>query len=321
MVHRSQFHKRSARGSPVFVLGAIVLAIAFVVWVLLPKKQNPYPRQTMVLVGSPMTLLSWNERDRNLLLITIPESVTAEGTHGYGTYSFEAFWRLGEIDKKDGTVLSESMSEALGVPVGAFIGPKTGIFGASEDPLAFAKGVFSVPHILSYISGIYRTNISFSSFINFVWILQVTKPDRVTTFDFTHTPDLIADDVTIADGSHELLVNPVRVDNRLAHIFEDERVRRETVTTAVFNTTAMPSLGTRAARLLGNVGVSVVSVGNDSPEIAGCTVSGTKELLMSDSAKVIGSVLGCTNREIAQSERADLTVRIGKSYAKRFLPN
>lgn len=292
----------------VLALVAVILAI----WLLYPKKDNPYPRETVVLVGSPMTVFSWNPRDRSLILITIPEDMTAEGTHGYGTYSFHAFWKLGEIDKKDGTVLSESVSEALGIPVTGYIGAKQGLLD---------QNVFTFSHIVSYLRGAYRTNIPFSTFIKFVWLMQVAKPARVDTYDFTHNPSLIADDVTIADGSHQLLLNPVRVDTQLAHLFEDERVRRETVTTAVFNTTQMPSLGTRVARLLGNLGVSVVSVGNDTPEVDACTIRGTKDALLRVSAKVVEGVLGCVPVETAEPERADLTIRIGKSYAKRFLPN
>lgn len=304
-----------------FVVPIAIVAVVGLVWLLIPKKTDPYPRRTIVLVGSPMTVFSWNEQERSLILLSLPEGMSAEGTHGYGQYSFESFWKLGEIDKKDGTVLSESVSEALGVPVGWYIGPKTGIFPDKDDALTLAKDVFSFKGVLSYVSGTYRTNIPFATFVSYVWLLQVTKPAHIDTYDFTNVPTLIADDVTIADGSHALVVNPVLVDARLAHVFEDERVRRETVSTAVYNTTDIPSLGTRVARLLGNLGVSVVSVGNDTPEVDACTVSGTKASLTSVSASVIQSFLGCTARETPESERADLTVRIGKSYAKRFLPN
>ena len=124
-----------------------------------------------------------------------------------------------------------------------------------------------------------------------------------------------------ADGSSALILDPAMVDSRLAHVFEDDAVRTESVSTAILNTTGMPSLGSRAARLLGNLGVSVVSVGNDTPEVKVCTVTGTRDSLLSASAKVIESVLGCRPVEISQSDQADLTARIGATYAKRFLPN
>jgi len=290
----------------------LLLVICGIVWFCLPKKENPYPRESFVVVGSPMTVYSWNPRDRSLLRISIPETVAAEGTHGYGTYSLAAFWRLGQIDKKDGSVLAESVSEALGIPVTGYIGAKTGVL---------TNDIFTFAHSISYLRGVFLTNMSLPAFMHFVWLLRVAKPAHIDDYDFTHNPGLIADDVVIADGSHQLILNPDRVDARLAHIFEDEAVRRETVTTAVYNTTEMQSLGSRVARLLSTLGVSVVYVGNDTQEVDACVVTGTKDALGKGSAKVIQSVLGCVLKEISEPDRADLTVRIGKSYAKRFIPN
>ena len=321
MASHRLLHKRPIRISPVIV-GIVVAAVfSAVIFIFFFRSTGPYRRQTMVLVGSPMTVLSWNETDRSMTLVNFPEYMAADGTHGYGTYSFEAFWKLGEIDKKDGTVLAESISEALGIPVNWYVGPRSGIYTKSEDALTLAKRVFSASGIGSWLTGRFRTNIPLTEFIKFVWLLQLSKPDRMETFDFSHTPSLIAQDMVLADGSHQLVLATDRVDSRLAHLFEDDQIRRETLTTSVYNTTQMPSLGTRAARLLGNLGVSVVTVGNDTPEKEVCTIDGTESALKSKSAKVIEYVLGCKAVTIPQSDRTDLTVRIGKSYAKRFLPN
>ena len=321
MASHHTLHRRSVHFPPAVTILAAAVFLAALVLLFAPGNLSAYPRKTFVLAGSPMTIVSWNERDRSVTLVTFPQDMAADGTHGYGTYSFDAFWKLGEIDKKDGTVLAESMSEALGIPVAWYIGPKTGLFGQTSDPLSRVKDVFSWSGLVSLLSGAYRTNIPFPQFVRFVWLLQLAKPSRVDTFDFVQAPDLVAQDVVIADGTHQYVLDPDRVDARLAHLFEDDVVRRETVTTSVLNTTDMPSLGNRVARLLGNLGVSVVSVGNDTPEVGGCSMRGTADALKSGSAQVVKTVLGCTESVSASSDRADLTVRVGASYAKRFLPN
>jgi hypothetical protein len=63
-----------------------------------------------------------------------------------------------------------------------------------------------------------------------------------------------------------------------------------------------------------------VTVGNDTPEVNTCEVAGSDGALKSKSADVIVAVLGC-KRVAGEGTRADLIVRIGKSYAKRFIPN
>ncbi|OGG35785.1 hypothetical protein A2363_03620 [Candidatus Gottesmanbacteria bacterium RIFOXYB1_FULL_47_11] len=316
-VHRR--HKSKA----LFVLpmAGVLLAGILLVWIFFPGQSSVYGRETIILAANPMTVFSWDNRTRNLLLVSFPADMTAEGTHGYGTYSLEAFWRLGEIDKKDGTVLSESVSEALGIPVRLFIGPKTGMFSAGQDPFTLVKQTFSFSNLWAYAAGRLRTNIHPRAFLSYIWLMSVTKPGRVDTFDFTRRPADIAREVELPDGSRQWVVDAALVDNAVKMTFEDDRVRQELVSVAVYNTTQIPSLGTRVARLLGHIGVGVVSVGNDAPEVSDCSLTGTLETLKTMSARVITDVLGCTQKEASETGRADLVVRIGSSYAKRFLPN
>jgi anionic cell wall polymer biosynthesis LytR-Cps2A-Psr (LCP) family protein len=308
-------HSRSITG----ILLAIAI-LAIVVWIFFPRPQNPYSRQTYILVSDPVIVASWSDVDRTLTLISFPTDMLAEGTHGYGTYSLSAFWRLGEIDKKDGTVLAESLSEALGIPVTGYIGPKTGVFAYGTNAFAAAKSIFSLKNVIGLLEGRYRTNIPFWMFITLGWRLNFSRPDRVNTYDFTNNPTAVGETSVLPDGSTVQILDPQRLDAQLSTVFEDESVRRESVTVAVYNTTSMPSLGNRGARLLTNLGVSVVTVGNDTPEVNACTVTGNDAALKSKSAQVIITVLGC-KPQVGETMRADLIIRIGASYAKRFLPN
>ncbi len=312
-------HSRSAYPPILLMVGFFIVA-AICIWLLFFQTSSDF-RQTMVIVSSPMTVISWDPAESDLTIITIPSDVVAEGTHGYGNYSLEAFWKLGEIDKKDGSVLAESLSESLGIPVDWYIGPKTGVFAPVADPLTAVKDVFSFGNIFRTMGGHYRTNIPLGDFIHMVWDLQVGRPAHIKTLDFSRSADAIAQDTVLPDGSHQMMLDSQRLDVRLKSIFEDARARGEAITVAVYNTTAMPSLGNRVARLLGHLGISVVTVGNDSHQVDGCTVSGQHAALKSVSAQLITAVLKCKDQETSESDRADLIVRMGSVYKKRFLPN
>ncbi len=308
------------RHSHSFIWIFVILVIVSIgLWTLFSGRSNPYGRETYVLVSDPTVVASWSPVDNVLTLISFPSDMLAEGTHGYGIYSLAAFWRLGEIDKKDGTVLAESMSEALGIPVDGYIGPQSGVI-TGTDALETAKSAFSLKNIFGFLGGRFRTNIPLGKFISFAWRLNFSRPDRVNTYDFTHNIAAVAVDSVLPDGTTVQILDPQRLDSQLNTVFEDETARRESVTVAVYNTTDMPSLGNRVGRLLTNLGVSVVTVGNDTPEVDACTIVGDTEALKSKSAQIIEAVLGC--KSIAgEGIRADLVIRIGESYAKRFLPN
>lgn len=295
----------------------VLVVLAILIWIFFPRPKNPYSKETYILVSDPMIVVSWGRADRTLTLITLPSDIAAEGTHGYGIYSLAAFWRLGEIDKKDGTVLAETLSEALGIPVTGYIGPKTGAFVYTNDALTTTKAIFSFPNS---IGSRYRTNIPFKKFIDLAWFLNFSRPARVNTYDFTRNISAVAQESVLPDGSSVHILDPQRLDGQLKTVFEDVPIRRESVTVAVYNTTAMPSLGGRVGRLLTNLGVSVVAVGNDTPEIDTCTVIGSDTALKSKSAQVIVSVFGC-KRMVGETSRADLILKIGRTYATRFHPH
>lgn len=304
-----------------WVFGALALVLlAVIVWLVVPGPTAAYSRQTIVIATDPITVASWNPDTKVFTTITFPQDVVTEGTHGYGSYSFAAFWRLGQIDKKNGTVLSESMSEALGLPVEWYIGPATGAIPTVKNGLDAAKRTFSLGNLLSFLGGHFRTNIPLRSFLSLSWVLTATKPDRVDTFDFTGNPTLVAQDVTLPDGSHQMVLDTNRLDAQMKNIFEDDRIRQESISVAVYNTTDLSSLGTRVARLLGHVGVNVIFVGNDSPKVDACSVRGSEAATRSWSARVIVAILGCAVSSTTEPGRADLILHIGGSYAKRFAP-
>ncbi|MDO8451881.1 MAG: LytR C-terminal domain-containing protein, partial [bacterium] len=85
-----------------------------------------------------------------------------------------------------------------------------------------------------------------------------------------------------------------------------------------YNTTSVPLLAQRVARLLGHVGAVVVSVKNDLEETAACTISGEDTALDSETARFIEVHYGCSHSEEEGDDASDLTVRIGSSYASRF---
>lgn len=311
---------RRRHSKPLFGVFLVLIILVIICWVVLSRPKNPYGRETYIIVSDPMVVVSINFDEQILTLVSLPSDISSEGTHGYGKYSLAAFWRLGEIDKKDGTVLAESVSEALGIPVTGYIGLNNGSIQFRDTLQTTVKDTFSLTNIFGFLVGRFRTNIPLNKVIQLVWLFNFSRPNHVNTYNFTGNPLMVAEELLLPDNSVQQVLDPQKLDDQLNSAFENSFLRRESVTVAVYNTTEMPSLGDRVGRLLTNMGVSVVFVGNDNPEVDVCTVSGNDQAIKSKSAQVIVAVLGC-NRVRGEATRADLLVRIGSLYAKRFLPN
>lgn len=300
---------------PVFVFvccGGLLAAIAWFFW----PSGDVYGRQTIVVAANPVMVVSYSAGDKSLISVSLPADLATEGTHGYGTYSLEAFWRLGDIDKKDSWLLSESISEMLGIPVQWYLGPKKGEL-VRVEPETVAKRSFSLAALPTFLWKT-RTNMPLGQFLRLALALQFRRLERNKVLELDSRYSAISDDVTLPDGSHQSLANAEKIDVQLKGEFEDERARRDAVTVAVYNTTSMASLGTRAARMLSNAGISVVQVGNDTPEIISCSLKGEKRALESVSARLIYSMFGCTRVMSVEPGRADLLLHVGSEYQKRF---
>ena len=279
---------------------------ALVVAVLLFRKSSSLLRTTVVLVGDPVVVWSQDRATKRVVRITLPKDAVVEGVHGYGMYALESLWSLGAIDRKDGEVLVRSIEEALGIPIQWFIGKK-------EE----GKVTLGLSSLFEYLRGGYRTNLSLPEFIALVMDSSGMRADKIT--DVTITPDTALTSEQIADGSTRQVLDTSRVDVLLGTLFEDERIRKESLSVAVYNTTDMSTLGSRVARTLGHLGVFVVRVGNAAPEIGDCTVTANKDVLTTLTVAVIREVFACKDVEGAV-DVADIEVRLGSAYQARFLP-
>lgn len=126
-----------------------------------------------------------------------------------------------------------------------------------------------------------------------------------------------------ADGSTIKGVDVDRLDVLLDNDFEDAHVRAEALHVAVFNATSTPTLGSRFARLLSHMGISVVAVGNSDKKVSGfCELFGSTSALASVTARSLRTQFGCidTTRASEEGERADLTVLVGDGYSSLFAP-
>ena len=110
-------------------------------------------------------------------------------------------------------------------------------------------------------------------FIAFVRELTRIPINQITPVDLSTVP--VTSEVTQPDGTKQEVIDPAQVDLTFHNVVEDENVRREGTTVAIYNTTQTPGLGNRAARFLSAGGALVVAVANENTERAGCTLTGS----------------------------------------------
>jgi len=314
----SQLKKRRQHG--LSWRSIVVVSAGFAVFTLFFifgfRNHDSSNRVNVVVATSPVTVWSWNTNDNTFIVLSIPSDDVIDALYGYGNYSLEALWRLGFIDKKSGLLLSDSLSDTLGLPITSYIGTKSQELLNVSDPLMYGRQLFSLSNVFSFMSAGYQSNMPMGLFVAFSRALGAARPDKIQSIDIGNLGAVSEE--SLPDGTIRNILSPDFLDHTLGNVFENDAFRAEDLSVALYNTTDVPAVGNRAARLLTNAGILVVTVGNDQKPLNRCELIGSATPLSSKTAAYIISVFNCKKIVSQESARADLIVRLGNDFAKRF---
>lgn len=239
----------------------------------------PRERTTIIASTSPLQIRSWDEKRRILTVLSIPEDVRIEGASGVGTLPVSSLGKLEAIDASKRGILAQSLTLALGTPV-------------REGELPFPLR------------------------LRFFFATRTIRPDAVRSIDLDTFG--VYRFQTLPDGTAVRGFDVNRFDAVIGDAFEVDSIRREELRVRVVNTTEVPGLGSRAARVLSHAGMVVVAVDNESTGQQECTVHAKEDLWFSQSVSFIKDTLRCVLTALDTDERFDVTTRLGKRSAETF---
>lgn len=295
--------------------GGILLAALFVLYTMLGSIGISNNRLSLLVLGGPLEVASLDTQRNEWTTIQFPLDTTIKGVRGYGDYRVESLWQLARSEATPSGVVLESLTDEFGVPIDRYIGKKsqwekrTGEGGGSRD-------IFTLSHLLPFLTGTYDTNVTIPEFI-----ALIKKNGRETK-----TKRLV---LSIGNGLQEKFhadQTPYKAIDRqmLDHVtddaFLDVNVAKEKKRVAVYNTTGIPAIGARVARILTNLGANVVAVGNKEKKEQECLVVGTRQALRSYTGILIASLFSCKKEEMQEEQQGDVTINVGMEYAKKFVP-
>lgn len=300
----------------VAVLFAIIVCIAcLITWFQTPRFPT---RQSIVFIGEPMVLVSWEPKRSYYTMFAIPSDMMVEALHGYGSYSLSSLWKLDTLEKRHGTLFLPSLVENFALPVQWYSMHKKGIGTTSEEIVQFVKQEVSFASLLQSV--VFRFSSLAPMDVVRLWMAtRAIDASSARVFDFRTRS--IGSSVLLPDGSTAMQFDQKMYDGIVGDSLESVELRYESIRLALYNTTTMPGIGSRVARVIERLGGYVVFVGNDDVAYDGlCELKGSKERLLGATSKVIQSLYGCTITQTSESLRGDVILRLGKVFEKRYLP-
>jgi len=280
---RDRIHERLGRRNirTLFVAITSVLII-FGVWFAWEFwTAFPDERTTIITSTNPIEVSSWDTKRQALTIFTISPDVFIDGVFGVGSLPASSLFRLETMDKTKKGLLALSLQDALGTPL--FIGD---------------------------LSPLLR--------LRFAFILRTVRPDGVTRIDLSSLGAYRS--VPLPDGTSVSSFDTNRFDTGVGALLEVDSIRREGLRIRVVNTTDVVGLGNRAARIVSHAGMVVIMVESETPAMKECTITAKQSLWGSKSVSFIKTFFNCSVASGSEDEQAELTVRLGRDYADRFLP-
>jgi hypothetical protein len=271
----------------------------------------------IAIVGSPTVVLSYDPIRKSLLGVSIPPDVTVDVVRGYGMYPVSSVWKLDSLDKRGGVVFTETLEEAIGIPIHFYIdapyqNPSTKI----EDHI---QRTLSMTSVLKMLLDKKRTNIPPAMIVDLMRSYQSMSPTDMVFFDLDTTSVFV--DGALADGSNVKKIDSEKMALLLGTYAEDARIRREDLRVAVFNTTKTPGLAQKVARVMEKTGFHVVTIANNEKfQPTQCVVQAKKDFFKTVTVQTLVWLYGCSKGEETDMSSSDVTLILGTHFEKRFFP-
>lgn len=304
---RSLWRQKTGRLSRLAVgllLAAIFLGAAFSFLGLVRSSKLLVERRvTLVFATKPLFILSYEPKS-NLVVMTIPEETFVEVSRGFGSLKLSEVWPLG------GQLLLETVQDFLAVPIDGWVGFKK----ESQPTENWRKE--TILNLKNHWRDL-QTNLTVLDLIKVWWRVRETRFDKIEMIELAKTSVLTP--LTLGDGTTVLSADPVLLDGLTVSVFKDSNLAAEGIAIGVLNASDKAGLAQKAARLIGNYGGEVVSVGNSQKKEKPCQIRGENPIWQSLTARRLAEIFPCRLAEAKpENSRVDLEIVLGEDYWQRF---
>jgi len=290
----------------IFLILVMVSGWYFLTNITLKKQYN------LVLINQPSMIVSIEPTRGELLALNIPDMTLLETIHGHGPYRIEAIDALGKLTNEGGSLYKGSIQESFALPVDGYL--KT--YKMCEGRIYQLRECL-VANLWENLRKNKDTDIGKLSLFRLWWTIRNLSDLKIKVIDLYDSGVLT--ETTLADGALAYQLDPVEVDRFVKNLFEEDPIRKESLSVAVLNGTDSQGLAGTAARLIDNVGAHLVRVGDTESQFEKCLIKASLPLRGSATVRRLVESFGCDWQQMLLSEeRADVVLILGNDYKTRL---
>lgn len=259
-------------------------------------------RFNFAIAGNNTALVSLNILKKSAVFLKFPDNLyMSEVAFGYGKYSVSSVYSAGQLDRRGGETLSQTLAEYVGVPLSGYVYLK-------ENGQTLKKVILSKDFLVS------QSNISFLDKLQIMYLVFNLRDDKIKEINL----DKYSSPLVLADGSVASSLEKDELDNFFDGLFLENSLQDEDLRLEVINTTKVFGLGSRVSRTLSNMGIAVVNVDSSSLLLPNCKIEASPKALNSKTVLRIAGIYGCSVSKTETESRAEVRVFVGVDYAKKI---
>ena len=302
-------------------LGAIMviigIAIVFRGWLKIGPRHIPTEGfySAVIMVGRQPIWLGLGVDSGRMSLVMIPRNMWVELPAGLGSYQAQAMWGVDELKQGKGEVLKTAVANLLGLPVEGFmvVDIETNDWREVDwQGLRF----FSLIDLLRWQAmGKIKAGSQMSVWDAYLigkWWREFGGTQKQVLWLNQVGSNLVSEG-KLADGQVILRLNESAFDNEISTYFWPAKVSQEQAVVGVKNAGGREGVAGQYARLLANMGLNVVEVGNATNQVKGVVCRVNEAGNYPESVKWLKNLTGCRIRDASGEDRVDIMVLVGQS--------
>lgn len=240
----------------------------------------------LLIKAKSVALVSLNPSEKEVRIVNFPDNTFMDVAGGAGQWQVASIYNLGQSNGNKGReTLEQSISNFLAVPVDGFL-QFSGSLANKEPAEIVQKFHQSLVSGVSDLSNI-RTDLTLGELVRWKTNLASVRFDKIKEIELKG----VLDQTRLNDGSQVYTTDPAKLDQILTDL-QDPVIKNEHITIAVFNATSYPQLAQKAARLIGNLGGTVIVTANAEKSYSKTQVIGKKSATLTRLGQVFD--LGCS---------------------------
>jgi hypothetical protein len=280
----------------------------------------------LVVKASSVYTLSYHPQDHEMVILKIPDDTYVTLPQKYGSWPTRSVYQLGQAENPPigAQLLKTTIEMNLGVPIDGFM-----YYPGDQDLLTTVKNIRKNPmESLAFLKAV-QSDLTPIELGKLVWGWWGVRLDKIKMVDLGASQ--ITDSILLPDGSRALGMNKALIDQLMQKEFVDSGVSDEGLSISIYNSTDVPGLAEKAARIVTNLGGRVIYQGNIKDKHAKSLIfskpdhdkSYTKLRLshiFAPDCLIKGSFWSkkdtCSSLTTEDIGRGDVTIILGEDYGK-----